>query len=117
MEEYIRLINKTEDFINSHLDMKITIDELSKNINLSKFHFHRIFSRYSNETVKQFIIRIKMERSAVFLTVRQDISLTEIAQRYGYSDSASYSKAFKKYYSVSPSEYRSARNDKPKAGI
>jgi len=53
-----------------------------------------------------------MERSALFLTIRKDISITEIALRYGYSDSSAYNKAFKQYYGMSPLEYRKARNDK-----
>lgn len=116
VDEYNRLICKTEDFVNSHLDKNITLDELAEHVHLSKFHFHRIFSRHSDETIKQFIVRTKMERSAVFLAVRQDVSLTEIAQRYGYSDSSSYSKAFKRYYHVPPSKFRLARNDKLKSG-
>ena len=112
MNEYIRLINKTEDYIENNLDKKITLDDLANNINLSKFYFHRIFKKYSQETIKQFIRRIKMERSALFLTIRKDISIIEIALRYGYSDSSAYNKAFKQYYGISPLEYRKARNDK-----
>ena len=110
MNNYIRLINKTENFINSHLDKQITIDDLSSNIHLSKFHFHRIFSNFSNETLNQFIVRTKMERSAMFLAVRTDISITEIAHRYGYSESSAYSRAFRKHFGITPLEYRRARN-------
>lgn len=110
MDDYVRLINRTEDFINSHLDEKITISDLSTNVNLSKFHFHRIFSKFHNETLKQFIVRTKMERSAMFLLVRGDISITEIAFRYGYSESSAYSRTFKKYFGITPLEYRRARN-------
>ncbi|WP_099203493.1 helix-turn-helix transcriptional regulator [Miniphocaeibacter massiliensis] len=117
MEEYIRLINKTEDFINSNLNKNITLEDLAENINMSKFHFHRIFSKYSDETIKQFIVRTKMERSAIYLLVRKDINITEIAGRYGYSDSSSYSKAFKKYYKISPSKFRIARNDMHKTSV
>lgn len=112
MDDYIRLINKTEDYINKHLDEKITLDDVARHVNLSKFHFHRCFSKYSSETLKQFIVRTKMERSAIFLAMRTDVSITEIAQRYGYSDSGSYNKAFKRYYHMAPLVYRTARNDK-----
>ena len=112
MDEYIKLINKTEDYIENNLDKKITLDDLAKNINISKFYFHRIFKNYSQETINQFIRRIKMERSALFLTIRKDIPITEIALRYGYSDSSAYNKVFKQYYGMSPLEYRKARNDK-----
>ncbi|MEG0283536.1 MAG: AraC family transcriptional regulator [Erysipelotrichales bacterium] len=112
MDVYIRLINKTEDYINNHLDENITLDDLAQNIHLSKYHFHRIYTKYSDETIKQFIIRTKMERSAIFLTTRQDLSISEIAQRYGYSDSSAYNKAFKRYFNLSPIAFRKARNDK-----
>lgn len=106
----MRLIYKAEDYINAHLDGKITINDLSKYIGISQFHFHRIFREFSNETINQFIIRTKMERSAMFLAIRTDISITEISQRYGYSESSAYIRSFKRYFSVTPSEYRKARN-------
>lgn len=112
MHEYIRLVNKSEDYINLNLDKNIKLSDLAENVNISKFHFHRIFTEYSHETIKQFIVRTKMERSAMFLLVRKDIAITEIAQRYGYSDSSSYNKAFKKHYHMNPTEFRLARKDK-----
>ncbi|MCR3921585.1 MAG: helix-turn-helix domain-containing protein [Firmicutes bacterium] len=54
-----------------------------------------LFSKYSSETLKQFITRIKMERSAIFLAINSEISVTEIAFKYGYNSSSSYNKAFK----------------------
>ncbi len=109
MEEYIRFINKTQDYINAHLDKKITLEDVAKNVHLSKFHFHRIFSKHSKETLNQFIVRTKMERAALFLTVRRDITMTEIAQRYGYSDASSFNRAFKKHFHMPPSSYKRAR--------
>ena len=109
MDDYIRLINKTEDYIDVHLDERITLDDVSKHANISKYHFHRIFNQNSSETLNQFITRIKMERSAVFLTIRIDLSIAEIALRYGYSESSSFNRAFKKHFSVTPLKYRKAR--------
>lgn len=113
-DEYTRMINKAEDYIETHLDKNISLIDLANNAFMSKYHFHRLFSEYSKETVKQFIIRIKMERSAIFLTVRHDVSITDVALRYGYSDASSFNKSFKKYHGLSPLEYRKARNDKYK---
>ncbi len=112
MDEYIRLVNKSEDYIESHLSEKISLDVLANNANMSKYHFHRIFSKCRDETVKQFITRIKVERSGVFLAVRVDLSITDIALEYGFNDASTFNKAFKKYMGMSPLEYRKARNDK-----
>lgn len=112
MDEYIRLVNKTEDYIESHLSEKISLDDLANHANMSKYHFHRLFRKYSDETAKQFVTRIKVERSGIFLAVRNDLSITDIALQYGYNDASTFNKAFKKCIGMSPLEYRKARNDK-----
>ena len=112
MDNYIRLINKTEDYIETHLDRRLTLAELAKNAHLSEYHFHRLFKRYSSETLNGFITRVKLERSGIFLRVNRSVSITEIAYRYGYSDSGSYSRAFKKHFGVSPARFRKEQ-DKP----
>lgn len=106
IEYYTRIINKTEDYIEEHLSEKITLYEVANNVGLSSYHFHRIFKEFSNETLNDFIIRIKLERSAVFIKVDKDISLTEIAYRYGFGDSSSYSRAFSKHFGMSPTKFR-----------
>jgi AraC family of transcriptional regulator, multidrug resistance transcriptional activator len=108
---YLKLINETEDYIEVNLSEKITLDKLAKHLNISKYYYHHIYSKNSSETLKQFITRIKMERSAVYLVVNKDISITEVALNYGYSDASSYNKAFKKYYNKTPLQFRKARKD------
>jgi AraC-like DNA-binding protein len=106
IDHYTRLINKTEDYIEINLDKQVTLSDAAKNVNFSEYHFHRLFSKYSSETLKQFITRIKMERSAIFLAKNSEISVTEIAFKYGYNSSSSYNKVFKKHYGISPNEFR-----------
>lgn len=103
---YTRMINKTEDYIEDNLDKKINLKELADNVYLTEYHFHRIFKKYSKENLHEFITRIKMERSAIYLVINKNITITEIAYKYGYADSSSYCRAFKKYYKKTPTEYR-----------
>lgn len=101
-----RLVNKTEDYIEQHLADPITLAELAANVHLSPFHFHRIFTQYSDETLKAFVTRFKLERAAIYLVLVTDKSLTEIALNYGYNDVSSFSRAFKRHFKVSPTQYR-----------
>lgn len=103
---YLRLINKTEDYIEHHLAEPISLSDLARNAHLSEFHFHRIFRKYSSETLHEFVTRFKLERAAVFLSVTSSISITEVALNYGYNDVSSFSRAFKKHFGNSPSNYR-----------
>ncbi|MCA0386345.1 MAG: AraC family transcriptional regulator [Firmicutes bacterium] len=105
-EDYVRMINKTEDYIEANLSQSITLEAVSRNVYLSEYHFHRVFSKYSKETLNQFITRIKMERSAIYLSVNNKISITEIAHNYGYNSSSSYNKAFKKHFGMNPTDFR-----------
>lgn len=105
-EIYTRLINKTEDYIERNLKESICLADLAKNANLSDYHFHRIFKKYSSETVNEFITRFKLERAAIFLYVYPTISIADIAMDYGYSDSSTFSRTFKRHFGVSPIEYK-----------
>lgn len=85
---------------------------ISNNVHLSKYHFHRIFREKSLESIHQFVSRIKLERSAVVLVTNQNLSITDIAMQYGYSETSSYCRAFKKHFNMTPIQYRLARNVK-----
>ena len=106
MKSYNWIINKTENYIEDHLSEKITLTDITNELGISKYHFHRIFRKQSQEPLNKFITRIKMERSAIYLSVNSSISITEIAYRYGYSESSTYNRAFKKHFGISPLKFR-----------
>lgn len=103
---YIRLINKSEDYIERHLNEPISLRDLAYHSNFSEYHFHRIFKRFSKVTLKSFVTRFKLERAAIFISVNHAISITEVAFNYGYSDVSSFSRAFKRHFGSSPAAYR-----------
>ncbi|MGM0240690.1 helix-turn-helix transcriptional regulator [Enterococcus sp. AZ103] len=103
---YQRLINKTEDYIEQHLSEAISLEVLAIHAHFSNFHFHRIFKKYATESLNQFITRFKLERAAIFISVNQTIPITEVALNYGYNDSSTFSKAFKRQFGFSPTQYR-----------
>lgn len=104
--EYLQRIHKVQDYIEENLTGTLVLSELADIAGFSKYHFHRIFSALTNETLLQYVNRIKMERAAFLLLHHPDTNMTDIAYRFGFTDSAVFSRSFKHCYGVSPTEYK-----------
>ncbi|MCK8729006.1 AraC family transcriptional regulator, partial [Clostridioides difficile] len=105
-KEYLNRICKVQDYIEEHLHEPLSLDELSNIAGFSKFHFHRIFKAIEKETLAQYVNRLKLENATAFLIHRTDMTVTDIAHYFGFTDSAVFSRAFKNYYKISPIKYR-----------
>jgi len=107
--EYTRRIDKALGFIESHLDQLIRLEDIARASHFSPFHFHRIFHALVGETVNAYVSRKRIEKSAMRLLYQPALSVTQVAEAGGFSSSANFSRAFKKHYAVSPSEFRLSR--------
>ncbi len=103
--EYAQRINRVIDYLRGNLDRQVKLEELAKVACFSEFHFHRIFSAVSGETLNNFTNRLRLERAARFLRYTNR-SLTDIAFDCGFSSSATFSRAFRSGYDTSPSQFR-----------
>lgn len=108
--EYIRRINKAIEYVLSNLDKTLVLDDVAKSSYFSPFHFHRIFHGIVGETLNDFITRKRMEVAANRLVCKRDLNITEISELGGFSSSANFSKAFKLYFGISPSQTRNPEN-------
>jgi len=104
-KEYTERIHQAIDYINKHLSEEINLDILADAVCFSPFHFHRIFSAIMGETPRDLIERLRLERAANYLFTRPNDSVTDIAFNCGFSAISSFSRAFKKHFGISPSEY------------
>lgn len=109
---YLNKINAVTDYIESNLDSSLSLEILSKQAGMSKFHFHRIFSAFTGETLYGFILRLRIEKAASLLLLNGKKNLTDIAFSCGFNDSATFSRAFKKQFGISASNWKKAENSK-----
>lgn len=105
--EYQQRVTKVINYILNNLSEKLSLETLAKLANYSPFHFQKIFKLVMEESPKQYIIRMRLQTAAHSLIVHSDKSITEIALDSGFSSSATFARAFKKYYGISAEEYRS----------
>ncbi len=102
---YARQINKVIDYIYNNLNRPIAIEELSSLIELSPFHFQRVFAQEVGEPIGKFIKRRRMERAANALLNRQ-VAVKDVAYDWGFNSVSSFCRAFKQTFGVTPEEYR-----------
>lgn len=98
-------VNRGIAYILNNSSKEISIDDVAKHCNFSKYYFSRIFKMVTGESIYGFIKRVKMEQSAFRLKTEKSRSITDIASEYGYS-SSNYSSAFKQHHNSSPIEFR-----------
>ena len=104
-DEYLKRVRRVQDYIENHLDDKISPSELSKLANLSPHHFHRVFRGVTGESVLEYTRRLKLERAARRLRVTGQ-KVTKVAFDIGYESHEGFTRAFREHFGVSPSEFR-----------
>jgi len=102
--DYAHRINRVFEFIDKNLESDLSLNTVSEIAFFSPFHFHRVFRFITGETLNEYVTRQRIEKSASDL-LHKTITTTAIAHRYGFSDNSSYSRVFKKYFGVSPTEF------------
>lgn len=102
---YTARIDRVTEYLRSHLAESPSLEELAKVAHFSPFHFHRIFTAITGETLNSFANRLRLEKSARLLRY-SDHSATTIAFDCGFSSSSTFSRSFKEYFEITPSEYR-----------
>lgn len=85
---------------------QITAKGLANKFNTSPEHLSRAFKRETDETFRDFLIRVKMNRSFNLIWQNPHLTIQEVAEDVGYNSSKHFITAFQKYHHVTPSELR-----------
>jgi len=101
--EYIQNVYKVIFYIEQNCNEELELDELAKVAGFSKYHFHRIFKYITNYSLADYIRMVRLQGSIKSFKCNEKI--TDIAMEHGYETNASFSKAFKKYFGVSPRDF------------
>jgi AraC family transcriptional regulator len=104
--EYLGRIHRVTDYVETHLDQPMSLEELAHVACFSPFHFHRIFSAIAGESLYQFILRLRLERAAQQLCNNPGKSVTAIALDCGFGSSATFARAFRASFGTSATAWR-----------
>jgi len=92
-------------YIENNFDKEISINTLANMINISKYHFCRLFKQITGKSAVEYINRLRIEKSVSLLS-DTNYNITEIAMLCGFNDTNYFSRIFKKYKKVSPTQMK-----------
>lgn len=99
------MIKQALDYIRQHYLGALSLKEVAEQIHLNPSYFSTLFKKETGETFTNYVNKLKLQRAQVLLR-NTDMKITEICQTVGFEDSTYFSSVFKKYFQVSPSEFR-----------
>lgn len=105
---YAARIDRVVKYLHDHVDEPLCLDQLGKIANFSKFHFHRQFTACTGISVQRLIQLLRLKEASRQLAFRDDRRITDIALDAGFGNAESFSRAFRRVYGQSPSEFRTA---------
>ncbi len=111
MENTELILNAVNYAKQNATDNGITVETVAKNAGFSIDYFSRIFLAHTGFTVNAYIGYIRLKQGA-FLLRTTDKSILDIALEIGYDSHEGFTKAFKKYYNITPSEYRTENQNR-----
>jgi transcriptional regulator GlxA family with amidase domain len=103
------VIRKAQEFIEKSIEERPTVEQLAEKFALGRRTFERRFKQATNNSVLEYIQRIKMEAAKrSFESSRKNIN--EVMVDVGYTDTKAFRTTFKKITGLTPIEYRNKYN-------
>ena len=104
MDRNYARIEKAIGYISSHYREQPDLEEISRHVNLSPYHFHRLFSEWAGVSPKKFLQLITIEHAKTVL--HKGSTLEQAAEEVGFSSTSRLHDHFVKIEGMTPGEYR-----------
>lgn len=104
---YRARLERVTAFLHANLETSIGIEDLSDVACLSSYHWHRIYTAMSGETVATTLRRLRLQRAADRLA-NSDLEIAKVAELAQYGSQDAFSRAFREAYGKAPAAYRQA---------
>ena len=97
-------VSRAVDYIHNNLSRKLTIDEVSSEVGMSRSRFSAAFHKETGMTFSTFLANCRVEKAKKILN-NTVFNLSEIASELGFFDQSHFTRTFKKITGVTPSQY------------
>jgi len=95
------------DYVHAHLNQDIPLSEMAGVLNLSQYHFCRLFKQLTGITPHQYLTRCRIDQAKQLL-LETKLTITEVAFEVGFTNHSSFTRLFRQYVGVTPKVFRAS---------
>lgn len=95
---------RVKNFIKSNYSAELSVENIASRLGVNRIYLSRIFKEDYGISIKQYIVSVRMNHAKKFL--EDGHSVSDVADMVGYSDAFGFSKMFKSYFGIAPSNIR-----------
>ena len=103
--EWVKTINSAIEYMENHLTDDITLGDIAESVSISAFHFQRAFSMMAEMSPAEYLRNRRLSKAGEELA-NGEVSVIDVALKYGYDSPESFTKAFSRFHGVSPRQVR-----------
>ncbi len=92
-------------YIESKLEEEITLEDIAEQLHYSESYASKFFKKNMGISFSKFLARTRIRASLEDL-VQGDLTISEIASKYGLANTKAYAAYFKEFYEITPNMYR-----------
>lgn len=104
------LIERARLFIKENYTRPLALNDVAQALDVSPSYLSSAFKSDKGETYTKYILRLRMERAAKLLVSYKAGKVGDIAQEAGFTSTKYFDSAFKKYFGMTPNEYRQSES-------
>jgi len=98
-------VKKAIEYLYHHYDCDIKVSQIAESINIHEGYLYRIFKQSTGKTIMNYLMEIRLDKAKLMLE-NTDVSITDIAEYIGINSRQYFTYIFKRYYKLTPSNYR-----------
>lgn len=96
-------LHQVTEYIDAHLNQKVKLIDLAAIVQISPYHFLRLFKQSVGTTPHQYILQCRIEKAKHLLN-KSELSIADIAHQVGFGDQSHLTRYFKRIVGITPKQ-------------
>ena len=109
------VVEQAKRYIQNNYRKDLSLESVSRKVDMSSYYFSKLFKDVAGMNFIEYVTKIRME-AAKKLLKDDTVSVKEVCLKCGYGDPNYFSRIFKKYVGITPSEFRGDARESVKEG-